>query len=69
MGVARLGHSRLIHRTGDAEINQISEIVAIEQDLGGFDVAVEQTNLVGSMHSFLIRGLLRRSSGNKLQNP
>ena len=51
-GVARLGRSRLIHRTVDAEINQISKIVAIERDLGGFDVAVEQTDLVRSMHRF-----------------
>jgi hypothetical protein len=47
--VARLGHSRFIRSPGDPEINQVGEVVAVEQDVGGFDVAVQQTNLMGGV--------------------
>ena len=47
--VAGLGHSRFVGGAGDPEINQVGEVVLVEQDVGRFDVAVQQTDLVGGV--------------------
>jgi len=47
--IARLGQPRFIRSPGDPEIDQVSEVVAIEQDVGRFDVAVHQPDLVGGV--------------------
>jgi hypothetical protein len=42
-----LGQPGFIGSPGDPEINQIREVVLIEQDVGRFDITVQQTDLVG----------------------
>jgi hypothetical protein len=36
-------------RTGDAEVDQVGEVVAGDQDVGGFDVAVRHPGGVGGI--------------------
>jgi hypothetical protein len=47
--VAGLGHSCLFDRAGDPEIDQIGEVVAVQQDVGGLDVAMQQADLMGGV--------------------
>ena len=47
--VARLRHPRFIDRAGNAEVNQIGEVVGVEQDVGRLDVTVDQADFVGGI--------------------
>lgn len=51
-GVAGLGQPRVIGGASDAEINQISEVAVVEQDVGWLDVAVDQPDVMGGMQGF-----------------
>ena len=44
-----LGQPGVFQRAGDAEIDEVGEVVLVEQDVGRFDVAVDQPDLVGGM--------------------
>jgi hypothetical protein len=48
-GFAGLGQRAVLGCMGDPEIDQISEIVGTHQDVGGFDVAVYQPDVVGRL--------------------